>query len=154
SASALRDDLACRLFQAVVGVSRLPLTSVETPLPAFALGQFGYCHRPAEAGGSAGPLREPSELLTLLMDDGLARAEQVKPLELMIRATAAADIPALANQLVERCSWLGRPPDFIPALFREVFNSISLSPYTDFVGKALAFLRHGAAGNVPEGRAA
>ena len=31
----LLDELACAVFQAVVGTSRLPLTSVETPLPAF-----------------------------------------------------------------------------------------------------------------------
>jgi hypothetical protein len=39
-AGALHDELACQMFQAVVGTSRLPLTSVETPLPAFALGQL------------------------------------------------------------------------------------------------------------------
>src|SRR5262249_8687326 len=38
----LRKALAHRLFQAVVGVSRLPLTSVEAPLPNFTLGHLGY----------------------------------------------------------------------------------------------------------------
>src|SRR5262245_43301361 len=42
------DELACLLCQAVVGTSRLPLTSLEAPLPAFALGQLGYVYRPGE----------------------------------------------------------------------------------------------------------
>ena len=41
-AAEARDELAGQLFLAVVGVSRLPLTSVEAPLPAFSLGQLGY----------------------------------------------------------------------------------------------------------------
>src|SRR5438128_1161102 len=36
----LRDELICLLFHAVVGLSRLPLTSIESPLPAFSLGEL------------------------------------------------------------------------------------------------------------------
>src|SRR5262249_48011028 len=43
--AALRDELAALLFHAVVGASRLPLTSIESPLPAFALGQLFYVYR-------------------------------------------------------------------------------------------------------------
>ena len=43
----VRDELICLLFQAVVGASRLPLTSVEAPLPAFSLGELAYVYRPA-----------------------------------------------------------------------------------------------------------
>ena len=35
--------------QAVVGTSRLPLTSVEAPLPAFTFGQLAYFYR-SDAG--------------------------------------------------------------------------------------------------------
>src|SRR6266446_5960549 len=41
------DELICRLFQAVVGASRLPLTSVEAPLPEFSLGELAYAYRRA-----------------------------------------------------------------------------------------------------------
>src|SRR5262249_30096120 len=42
---ALRDEIICLLFQAVIGCSRLPLQSVEAPLPAFSLGRLAYIHR-------------------------------------------------------------------------------------------------------------
>ncbi len=38
----LFDELSMLVFQAVVGTSRLPLTSLESPLPAFTLGQLGH----------------------------------------------------------------------------------------------------------------
>src|SRR5436190_1722020 len=34
----VQDELVCQIWQAVVGASRLPLTSVEAPLPAFVFG--------------------------------------------------------------------------------------------------------------------
>src|SRR5262249_19262083 len=42
----LLDELICRPFHAVVGASRLPLTSVEAPLPAFSLGRLARFYRP------------------------------------------------------------------------------------------------------------
>src|SRR5713226_8938123 len=42
----LRDEIICLLFGAVVGCSRLPLQSVEAPLPAFSLGMMAYFYRP------------------------------------------------------------------------------------------------------------
>src|SRR5262245_4723763 len=57
----LRAEVAGRLFQAVVGLSRLPLTSVEAPLPDFSLGRLAYFYRsgPYRAGG---PLRSWRDL--------------------------------------------------------------------------------------------
>src|SRR5256885_1668496 len=54
TAAELRDELASQLFQAVVGLSRLPLTSVESPLPQFSLGLFGYFFRSATAADDGG----------------------------------------------------------------------------------------------------
>src|SRR5713226_759178 len=45
-AQELRDEIICLLFQAVVGCSRLPLQSVEAPLPDFSLGSLAYLYRP------------------------------------------------------------------------------------------------------------
>src|SRR5205807_5936218 len=42
----LLDELVCRVFHAVVGASRLPLTSAEVPLPAFSLGRLAYFYCP------------------------------------------------------------------------------------------------------------
>jgi hypothetical protein len=49
----LIDELSCAVFLAVVGTSRLPLTSVETPLPAFSLGRMGTSARPQAAAERA-----------------------------------------------------------------------------------------------------
>src|SRR5262245_34061324 len=42
SGEELLDELVCQVFHAVIGASRLPLTSVETPLPDFSLGRIAY----------------------------------------------------------------------------------------------------------------
>jgi hypothetical protein len=47
NAEDLRDEVICLLFLAVVGNSRLPLTSVEAPLPQFSLGRLAYFYRSA-----------------------------------------------------------------------------------------------------------
>src|SRR5262249_2384138 len=125
------DELACLLFHAIVGTSRLPLTSVEAPLPAFALGQLGYVYRP----GATGLLREPAELLPRISDRWLGEIERVRLTELFLRATTGEDLTAAIPVLVEQDS--GDPF----ARLREMFNDVTLSPYTDFAAKALAVPR-------------
>ena len=41
----VRDELICLLWQAVVGTSRLPLISVEAPLPGYVFGQLHYLYQ-------------------------------------------------------------------------------------------------------------
>src|SRR5262245_14092982 len=57
----LLDELVCRLFHAVVGASRLPLTSIEAPLPSFSFGRLAYFYRPGTRTGQ--PSRSWVELL-------------------------------------------------------------------------------------------
>lgn len=125
------DELSCLLFQAVVGTSRLPLTSIEAPLPAFMLGQLGYLYRP----GAAGPLREVDELLPFVGDRSLAEIERIKLTELFLRAANDAALTAAIPLLVrcDSCDPFGR--------LRQVFNGVTLSPYTDFAAKALSVPR-------------
>ena len=125
------DELACLLFQAVVGTSRLPLTSLEAPLPAYTFGQLGYVYRPGATGSSL----ELDHLLTLVGDRSLADLERVKLTELCLRSTNDKTLPAAVPALVDRNS--GDPF----ARLREVFNGVTLSPYTDFAAKALALPR-------------
>ena len=54
-AETLGEELICSLFHAVIGTSRLPLASVEAPLPLFSFGQLFYCYR--AAAEPAGPWR-------------------------------------------------------------------------------------------------
>jgi hypothetical protein len=128
----LRDELICRLFQTVVGTSRLPLSSVETPLPAFSFGQLFYCYRPA-APAASGPLRTWRELLTDMLAPSLHPSEQAHLLETFLHAVPFAEMEQAAAALAGRCpQW--------PALLRRLFNEVSLSPYTDLVEKTRACL--------------
>src|SRR5205807_4833589 len=57
----LREEIVRLMLLAVVGTSRLPLTSVEAPLPGFSLGRLAYLYRTSATGG--GPLRHAHELI-------------------------------------------------------------------------------------------
>jgi hypothetical protein len=128
----LRDELICRLFQAVVGTSRLPLSSVETPLPAFSFGQLFYCYRPA-APASSGSLHGWRDLVTEMLAPWLNPREQAHLLETFLHAVPLADMVDAAALLTDRC------PELL-AVLRQLFNEVSLSPYTDLVEKTLALL--------------
>ncbi|HTU92929.1 MAG TPA: hypothetical protein VMF69_22805 [Gemmataceae bacterium] len=135
----LRDELACSLFQAVVGTSRLPLSSVETPLPAFSFGQLFYCYRP-DAPPSAGPVRGWHGLLTDMLAPALNPLEEAHLLETFLHAAPAEEMSDAAAAFVRRWSECGRTAADLPAVLRRLFNHVSLSPYTDLVAKTLAFL--------------
>jgi hypothetical protein len=138
----LEDELVSVVFRAVVGSSRLPLTSLESPLPDFSLGRLAYCYPPGPASEPAGQL--PLENWQQLVDRGLHAAlgetETAKLLESLLRSVAADEVEA-ASQSFARLYWaLGHDGAAILALCRTVFNDIALSPYTDFVSKFLLFL--------------
>src|SRR5262249_40551355 len=78
SGSELHDELVSLIFAAVVGVSRLPLTSLEMPLPAFTLGQFAYCYQP-DAQDIAST--SPSDWISRSLRCNLAKAEASRMLE-------------------------------------------------------------------------
>jgi hypothetical protein len=139
---ALRDELICLLFHAVVGASRLPLTSVESPLPAFSLGQLAYCYRARfnREGASTAPMRTAGEMLREAFQEGLAWREQVKLLETVLRTVPVDGVRDAAAGLAERWRAVGKPLEDIPALLRSLFDEVTLSPYTDFVDKVLEFL--------------
>src|SRR5262245_21006739 len=119
----LHDELNALVFFAVVGTSRLPLTSLEAPLPEFTLGQLTYCFRP-DSGGE--PVRCADKWLRGTAGVELSPPEQSRRLEIAIRTGTHIDAPAV--------------------LYRAMFNDIALSPYTDFVARTLALLGKGSMG--------
>lgn len=141
---ALRAEMSHLVSAAVVGTSRLPLTSLESPLPGFSLGHLAYCSQ-GEATGS--PRRSCRELLDVLdegMQSGRPPEELARLLEAIMRSADAAEVPELAGLLARRQQ---SPGNFI-GLLRALFNDVSLSPWTGFVDNALTFTRclveHGA----------
>jgi hypothetical protein len=130
----LSEELALWLFRAVVGLSRLPLTSLEAPLPAFVLGELAY-FRQDLADNRHEPLASWRQLLTAYCADWQAE-QQSKWLEFLLRCLPADDVGDAAAAFVNYL----RDADYFLALLRAVFNDVSLSPYTDFVDKTLVFL--------------
>jgi hypothetical protein len=135
----LREELARLLFVAVVGQSRLPLTSVESPLPGFSLGQLAYFTR--SHAGEAVPLRDIFDLVRQVLVPGQDRLEQVKSLEFVLRSARAEEIPDLGRYFAERWTGLGNDAASLLGLLREVFVETALSPYTRFVDNSLAFVQ-------------
>jgi hypothetical protein len=139
-AEELRDELICRLWQAVVGTSRLPLTSLEAPLPGFSLGQLAYRYRPNAT--SDRPMAIWRELIGHGLAPAMSRREQSNLLESILRAAAPEEIPDVARVFLQRCK---APSDYpwedLVGLLGAVFNDVSLSPWTDFVAKAMNFIQ-------------
>jgi hypothetical protein len=137
----LRDELIRLLFHAIVGTSRLPLNSLEAPLPDFSFGQLTYCYRTrVDSGQAAGnPVEAGPNVVGTFLHRELNPLELVKLLEFLLRATPQDHLPQLANSFGKRWSELF-PQESLLALLRGLFNQVSLTPWTDFVPRALGFL--------------
>ncbi|MBY0526884.1 MAG: hypothetical protein K2R98_26055 [Gemmataceae bacterium] len=137
SESQLRKAVSHGVYQSVVGVSRLPLTSIEAPLPAFSLGELAYFH---QADASAAPMRSYRDLLERALTAERPWQEQARVLETLLRSTQVEDLEA-ATRLFAAC-WqaTGHAVSEAPRLLQTVFNGVALSPYTDFSDRAFAFL--------------
>jgi hypothetical protein len=131
SGDELGQELACRLFQAVVGTSRLPLTSVEAPLPAFTFGELAYF-----SGRAARELmRSWRELLTRPGPVSLRHIPKL--LEAVLRAVPAAEISAVARHFTQEKA----DPQLVLVSLRRLFNEVSLSPFTNLTEKVFALAR-------------
>ena len=82
----LPHELGIYLMLAVVGTSRLPITSLESPLPAFSLGQLAYL---PSLSGSEETWTDPIAMFRSAVDGGLPVFEQAKALETALRAARA-----------------------------------------------------------------
>ncbi len=139
----VRDELIGLIWQAIVGTSRLPLTSVEAPLPAFSFGQLHYLYH-ADAGVQ--PCASWEGWLVRGLRAPCAWRETVKLLEFTLRHIPKVELEyemvATPQMLrlweVLRAEW---PPfaGSVPRLLRAMFKDVSLSPYTHFVENALVF---------------
>jgi hypothetical protein len=137
----VRDELICLVWQAVVGTSRLPLHSVEAPLPAFVFGQLHYVYQ-------TGAGEEPSISWEAWLKRGLQTPcswpETVKLIEFALRHIKPEGVPRFDGLMrVDR-------PELehaLPRLLRSLFNDLSLSPYTVFVDNTLAWIARSGQGD-------
>jgi hypothetical protein len=130
----VRDELICLIWQAIVGTSRLPLTSVEAPLPAFSFGQLHYLYR-TDAGDKA--ITSWVDLLRRGLQAPCAWREAVKLVEFALRHIQGTDGESGCLNEVLRVHWPFKKS--VVRLLRALFNNVSLSPYTRFVENALTF---------------
>lgn len=128
----LRDEILCQLFQAVVGSSRLPLTSVEAPLPAFAFGQIFYGCQPSDPSG---------KLLDRFLTRALAPRERAKLLETFLHSIPIDQPRPAVAAFVTQWTGVGWNAVDLIALLRLMINEVSLSPWTDLTERVLLFLR-------------
>jgi hypothetical protein len=140
----LRDELMGELFRAVVGTSRLPLTSAEAPLPAFSFGEFAFFYR-SDAGSLRNadvPMRSWPELVTAALQPDLSWLETAKLLETLLRAAPLEDLQRATRLFAERWREVEHGHLEIPALLRTLFNEVSLSPGTGLPERVLVFLSY------------
>jgi hypothetical protein len=166
----LMQELGHLIFLAVVGLSRLPLTSVEAPLPAYSLGRLAYFSRLEDTDPTCKSVRTWTEL-TQMMHQSLPHSEQRKLLESFLHAVPSSELRRASEIWIDRFSavesqranWLvdqlTQGNSRVLEHFREraaapaklashdlgyllvmLFNDASLTPYTDMVGKAIEFM--------------
>ena len=126
---ALAHELGRLLFLAVVGTSRLPIASLETPLPAFSLGRLAYLPALSDAEQ---PWSDPIEFLAQAIATRRDLEEQAKALETALRATNVRSLARLASVLEASFARHQGGALRLVGLFRAVFNGVALSPYTQF----------------------
>jgi hypothetical protein len=136
TADELLGEVHCRLFQAVVGTSRLPLTSVEAPLPQFTFGELAYF---SGSDGGAEPMRSYGQLVERGRPEG--RREIAKFLETMIHAMPPEELPVACKLFEQLARGVATYPYLVFGIIRILFNDVSLSPFTDMPEKALALAR-------------
>jgi hypothetical protein len=134
---AIAAELGVYLFLAVIGTSRLPITSLESPLPDFSLGQIAYVPGLADADE---PWTDAIAFLQATLGGKHTSIEQAKTLETALRATPAQRLTGLVNALQQGAAQGSSASDFVPGLFRTVFNHMALSPYTEFADRMIAVL--------------
>jgi len=138
-ARAFERELGHDLLLAVIGTSRLPITSVETPLPRFSLGQCGYF--PNAVADGTQPLTTAKDLIERGLTIETSPLERAKVLELILRTIHADELRAVTERFLERWHSLGWTKADLTVLLKTLFNHLALTPYTQFVDRFIDLLR-------------
>lgn len=126
----LHDELVSQVFHAVVGASRLPLHSVEAPLPGVSFGDLLYVY---QERADSKPMRNWPALLERAPTKSWNQLEQARCLETILHALETGDLTEFARRS-SHCL-----EDTVGTL-RVLFNTVSLSPWTNLVEQTIAFL--------------
>ena len=136
STAALAGELSQYVLLAIVGTSRLPITSVESPLPAFSFGQLGYS---ADCPPRDAPTSNPTDWIERSLCHS-ALAAQARVLELALRAAEPTEIAAVSRVWQQQADRLGLSAENTLRAVKELFNQVALTPYTALVDNLLVLL--------------
>jgi hypothetical protein len=131
-------ELGALLFLAVIGVSRLPITSLESPLPGFSLGEFAYF--PSVRNVAQAPWSDSLEVLRAALAGDCHGAERVKVLEMALRATPDTQQPRVAQALFEFAAEHENQAEQVVEMLLGLFRYVALSPYGNYVDRLLTLL--------------
>ncbi len=131
-----QDELQCKIFYAVIGLSRLPLTSVEAPHPYFSLGWVGYWFQDTSAQTAS----TPDQLLQVAFREDWCWLEKVKAVEFMLRTTHFSDFPNKVQEFQSQWAAMGHQKNEYWKLLCSIVNEVSLTPYTRFEEYLLQFV--------------
>ena len=138
--SDLSGQLAAGLRLAVIGTSRLAVTSIESPLPAFSLGQLAYFPDQPD-GGIDRPMAGWRELIEAGLTITLTPAQGARILETVLRCADDRDVGAATRLFFERWKTFGDVEAGPAPLFRHLFNHLVLCGNTPFSDRLAASLR-------------
>jgi hypothetical protein len=138
SESSLSTELGQLLFLAVVGTSRLPITSLETPLPAYSLGQLAYLPLMEQAADA--PCRDAVPFLNMALRGADCVTTHAKALEAALRSPQGNAISELCDALLEAGRKGEHGSRWLSRLLRELFHGVALSPYTEFAGRLVTLI--------------
>lgn len=114
------------------GTSRLPITSVEAPLPDHALGQFAYFPGDSDCG-SAEPIHDLELLLQRHVQKRSPRKQRASVLETMLRSADTTAIDRFARIYYQQWRLAQLSDTELRQTVIAMFNRLSLSPYTQLV---------------------
>lgn len=133
STDPLASELETLVLLAVIGTSRLPITSLESPLPCFSLGELAYL--PGQPAGDES-YTDGVSFLQAALTGGYPPLVQAKALETALRSGG----PARVAELCVVLEHLPAARQATSRLIREVFNTAALSPYTHFADALVALI--------------
>ncbi len=122
--------------QGLVGTSRLPITSVESPHPLYLLGRLAYLPGPAGATSThaAEPISRPAELLARLQQAN-SSASKARLLDFLFRTASAEEcLPLYQTDLMSIDAW---------PVWQSFFQRLALNHGRHLLDRLMSCLRDG-----------
>lgn len=114
------------------GTSRLPITSVENPLPDHTFGNCAY-FPDASSEGVIKPIDDLKSLIERLLQKDSSRKQRASILETILRSADPKNISCLAQLYYQQWQHTQLPDSELQQTMITMFNQLSLSPYTQLV---------------------